>query len=256
MLNEMIKCSPLTVISDRLHQGSSSMLGTIYVFITVTVPGAPHTVLMAVDWEDSSSSSSRWAVGRIWRHKTEWMPNLHHFDIVLAFCSIVWFKKRTTGSGHRCYLLRQLTDEVLGELLELVPLQPGQRLRDWSSQAHCWCLHTHTDKVHWVPTSKQLSEYGGQHTWQQVYYRVVLLAEQPLYIHHHILIILVRFSGEIGVYLIQSHVQICALQNKRQASYSFKQNKILRDNKTHWSKKNVISKVKLTTGKQVICVIM
>lgn len=115
---------------------------------SAAVPGAPHTVLMAVDWEDSSSSSSRWAVGRIWRHRTWWVPNLPCQQMMhVLFYSAVWFKRITKDLGHECYLLRQLTDEVLGKLLELVPLQPWQRLRDWSPQTHCWCLHatqTHT----------------------------------------------------------------------------------------------------------------
>lgn len=63
----MFKSSPVVVFSLCYEH---------FVFIPATVPGAPHTVFMAVDWEDSSSSSSRWAVGRIWRHKTGWIPNL------------------------------------------------------------------------------------------------------------------------------------------------------------------------------------
>lgn len=58
-----------------------------------------------------------------------------------------------TPQKHRRYyfphLLRKLTNEVLGELLQLIPLQPRQRLRDWGAQADCRGLEETESKDGW-----------------------------------------------------------------------------------------------------------
>lgn len=51
-------------------------------------------------------------------------------------------KNKVASSTKKIYLLWQLTDEVLGKLLELVSLQSGQRLRHWGPQTHCRGLNT------------------------------------------------------------------------------------------------------------------
>lgn len=55
---------------------------------------------------------------------------LFFFKLVCSFSDSIVFNRLGV------YLLRELTDEVLGKFLKLVPLQSGQRFRDWCSETH------------------------------------------------------------------------------------------------------------------------
>lgn len=50
------------------------------------------------------------------------------------------------GCANLTHLLRELTDEVLSKLLQLIPLQPRQGLGDWGPQADCRRLKGQREK--------------------------------------------------------------------------------------------------------------
>lgn len=63
------------------------------------IPGAPHTVLMAVDWEDRSSSRSLWAVGKIWRRKKKSLNEywLQYIKRQCSYCVLFISVAQTKG---------------------------------------------------------------------------------------------------------------------------------------------------------------